>query len=81
MALGKCMDATDGATENGTPIQLYDCNGTPAQQWQPDAQGQIVNTKSGRCLDATGPSAADGTRLQLYDCTGGDNQRWTIPTT
>ncbi|MDP9799736.1 serine/threonine protein kinase [Catenuloplanes nepalensis] len=30
---GKCLDVTGGIFDNGTPVQLYDCNGTPAQKW------------------------------------------------
>ena len=29
---GKCLDVTGGIFDNGTPVQLYDCNGTPAQK-------------------------------------------------
>ncbi|MDR7278884.1 serine/threonine protein kinase [Catenuloplanes atrovinosus] len=30
---GKCLDVTGGGTTNGVPIQIHDCNGTPAQKW------------------------------------------------
>ena len=65
--------------ELAAAVQIYDCNGTGAQQWQYTSAHQLVNTQSNRCLDATGPSSADGTPLQIWDCTGGANQRWTIP--
>ncbi|WP_232323869.1 protein kinase domain-containing protein [Catenuloplanes japonicus] len=29
----KCLDVTGAKTDNGTPIQIYDCNATGAQQW------------------------------------------------
>jgi chitinase len=60
-------------------IQLYDCNGTGAQQWQAQSNGTLRNPASGRCLDATGQSSADGTRLQIWDCFGGSNQVWRLP--
>ncbi|PYC72737.1 hypothetical protein C7C46_25650, partial [Streptomyces tateyamensis] len=66
-------------TANGTQAQLYDCNGTGAQQWTATATHQLVNPQSGRCLDATGPSSANGTRLQIWDCGGGANQVWNLP--
>jgi hypothetical protein len=72
------MDVTSAGTANGSQLQLYDCNGTGAQQWQRSGTG-LVNTASGRCLDATGPSSANGTRLQIWDCTGAANQQWTLP--
>ena len=65
--------------ELAAAVQIYDCNGTGAQQWQYTSAHQLVNTQSNRCLDATGPSSADGTPLQIWDCTGGANQQWTIP--
>src|SRR5262249_23194851 len=30
---GKCVDVRAAGTADGTPVQLYDCNGTNAQQW------------------------------------------------
>ena len=30
---GKCVDVAGAANANGTPVQLYDCNGTNAQRW------------------------------------------------
>ncbi|HVV18471.1 MAG TPA: RICIN domain-containing protein, partial [Pseudonocardiaceae bacterium] len=78
-ALGKCMDVNAAGTANGTKVQLYDCNGTGAQQWTHTSSNQLVNPNSGKCLDATGPSSADGTPLQIWSCTGGSNQSWNIP--
>src|SRR5258706_11346515 len=66
--LDKCIDATGGGTANGTQIQLWDCNGTGAQQWRWRQQNRLMNPQSARCLDATGGGTADGTRLQLWDC-------------
>ncbi|KAH6867249.1 G-X-X-X-Q-X-W domain-containing protein [Coprinopsis sp. MPI-PUGE-AT-0042] len=31
--LGKCLDVRGAVFANGTPVQIYDCNGTPAQNW------------------------------------------------
>src|SRR5262249_13986858 len=78
-ALGKCLDVTAAATTNGAKVQLYDCNGTGAQQWTVSAAHDIVNTAADKCLDATGNSSADGTRLQIWTCTGTANQKWTAP--
>ncbi|WP_030223950.1 ricin-type beta-trefoil lectin domain protein, partial [Streptomyces sp. NRRL WC-3626] len=30
---GKCVDVAGAGTANGTAVQLYDCNGTSAQNW------------------------------------------------
>ncbi|MFE6171534.1 ricin-type beta-trefoil lectin domain protein [Streptomyces sp. NPDC056464] len=72
---GKCVDVAGASSANGTPVQLYDCNGTAAQQWSVGSDGTL--RALGKCLDATGNGTADGTTVQLWDC-GGANQRWTV---
>ncbi|MER8029897.1 RICIN domain-containing protein [Streptomyces bauhiniae] len=73
---GKCLDVAGANSANGTAVQLYDCNGTAAQQWTVDTDGTV--RALGKCLDVTGSSTANGTRLQLWDCSGGANQKWTV---
>ncbi|MFF9391614.1 lectin [Streptomyces griseoluteus] len=73
---GKCLDVAGANSANGTAVQLYDCNGTAAQQWTVGTDGTI--RALGKCLDVTGSSTANGTRLQLWDCTGAANQKWTV---
>ncbi|MCA1221629.1 family 16 glycosylhydrolase [Streptomyces sp. 8L] len=72
---GKCMDVASASNANGTPVQLYDCNGSNAQAWTVGSDGTLKAL--GKCLDATGNGTADGTQLQLWDCTGGANQKFT----
>jgi hypothetical protein len=36
---GKCVDVKGANTADGTPIQLYRCDGTAAQQWKLEADG------------------------------------------
>jgi hypothetical protein len=73
---GKCLDVAAANSANGTAVQLYDCNGTAAQQWTVGSDGSI--RALGKCLDVTGNSTANGAKLQLWDCTGGANQKWTV---
>ncbi|MFF2382045.1 ricin-type beta-trefoil lectin domain protein [Streptomyces sp. NPDC058108] len=73
---GKCLDVAGANSANGTAVQLYDCNGTAAQQWTVGSDGTI--RALGKCLDVTGNATADGARLQLWDCSGGANQKWTV---
>ncbi|MEV6808588.1 lectin [Streptomyces sp. NPDC051132] len=73
---GKCLDVAGASSANGTAVQLYDCNGTAAQQWTVGSDGTI--RALGKCLDVTGNSTANGARLQLWDCGGGANQKWTV---
>ncbi|RKN38059.1 glycosyl hydrolase family protein [Streptomyces hoynatensis] len=74
---GKCVDVAGANSANGTPVQLYDCNGTAAQQWTVGADGTL--RALGKCLDVVDGGTADGTRVQLWDCTGGPNQQWALP--
>ncbi|MGW5327002.1 lectin [Streptomyces sp. NPDC004014] len=73
---GKCLDVTGANSANGTAVQLYDCNGTAAQQWTVGTDGMI--RALGKCLDVTGNSTTNGARLQIWDCVGSANQKWTV---
>jgi hypothetical protein len=73
---GKCVDVAGANSANGTPVQLYDCNGSAAQQWTVGADGTI--RALGKCLDVPSGSTADGAKLQLWDCNGSGAQRWRV---
>ncbi|MEU9400876.1 family 16 glycosylhydrolase [Streptomyces sp. SID4985] len=73
---GKCVDVAAANSANGTPVQLYDCNGTAAQQWTVGSDGTI--RALGKCLDVVDNATADGSKVQLWDCTGGPNQKWVV---
>jgi hypothetical protein len=79
--LGKCVDVSNSGTANGTPVQLYRCNGTGAQQWKPGTAGSLVNPASGKCLDVPNSATSEGTQLQIYTCNGTGAQNWTLPAT
>jgi hypothetical protein len=72
---GKCMDVAAASSANGTAVQLYDCNGTNAQQWT--VSGTSLQAL-GKCLDVVDHGTANGAKLQLWDCTGGTNQQFTV---
>ena len=73
---GKCVDVAGANSANGTPVQLYDCNGTAAQQWSRPGDGTI--RALGKCLDAASGGTADGTLVQLWDCNGTGAQKWAV---
>ncbi|MEV6654336.1 ricin-type beta-trefoil lectin domain protein [Streptomyces sp. NPDC051219] len=73
---GKCVDVAGANPANGTPVQLYDCNGTNAQQWSVGTDGTV--RALGKCLDIAENGTANGSPVHLWDCTGGANQRWTV---
>ncbi|MGW5609904.1 lectin [Streptomyces sp. NPDC003753] len=73
---GKCVDVAGANSANGTPVQLYDCNGTAAQQWTVGSDGTL--RALGKCLDVTDRGIANGSTVQLWDCSGGANQKWVV---
>ncbi|MEV7437750.1 lectin [Streptomyces griseoviridis] len=73
---GKCLDVAGASSADGTAVQLYDCNGSAAQQWTVSTDGTL--RALGKCLDVTGGSTADGAKAQLWTCTGAANQKWTV---
>ncbi|RAJ40136.1 lysophospholipase L1-like esterase [Kitasatospora sp. SolWspMP-SS2h] len=71
---GKCLDVNAGSSANGTAVQIWSCNNTPAQKWSANPDGTL--NALGKCLDATAGGTADGTEVELWDCNGGANQQW-----
>ncbi|MFC0108504.1 family 16 glycosylhydrolase [Kibdelosporangium aridum] len=73
---GKCVDVAGASNANGTPVQIYDCNGSNAQRWT--RSGNQLQAL-GKCLDAAaGGGTANGTLVQLWDCNGSGAQQWAI---
>ena len=70
---GKCLDVRSGVSADGTPVQLYDCNGSAAQTWT--VAGSTLRAL-GRCLDVAGGATAEGTAVQLWTCNGSGAQNW-----
>jgi hypothetical protein len=68
-----CMDVYYGGTKNGTPVQLYACNGGTGQQWT--ATGGTIRAL-GKCLTAM--SGQTGAAIKLWDCTYPGNQTWVV---
>jgi hypothetical protein len=71
---GLCLDVRAAATADGTPVQVYTCNGTGAQSWTLTSGNQLQAL--GKCLDVTGAGTANGTLAQLYTCNGTGAQVW-----
>jgi hypothetical protein len=72
-ALGKCLDDFMASTNNHNKIDIWTCNGSPAQQWT--YTGGMLKVV-GKCLDDPRYHGA-GTPQILYSCNGGRNQMWT----
>ncbi|MBB5158704.1 alkaline phosphatase family protein [Saccharopolyspora phatthalungensis] len=72
---GKCL----AATPDEKATELADCDGTPAQNWQPKDDGSLLNPVSGRCLTVPGADIAIATPAELRDCDATINQKWEVP--
>ena len=71
---GLCLDVRSANSADGTPVQVYTCNGTNAQQWTVESNGTLQAL--GKCLDVSGGGTANGTHVQLYTCNGTGAQTW-----
>ncbi|KAF4573626.1 Ricin B lectin domain-containing protein [Pleurotus pulmonarius] len=64
----KCLDVQGDVQSNGTPVQIFDCNGSPAQTWviKPGpTKVQLAGTNF--CLDA-GSSPGNGVGMKIWQC-------------
>jgi hypothetical protein len=71
---GLCMDVRGANSADGTPVQVYTCNGTAAQSWTAEPNGTVK--AYGKCLDVAGGNTADGTLVELTTCNGSGAQNW-----
>lgn len=71
---GAVLDVTCGNDANGTKLQTYAANGTRAQKWIIEKDGERYRIVSGlngqKVADIPGGSIASGARLQLYSTNG-----------
>jgi hypothetical protein len=73
---GACADVQDGLTADGTPIVLFQCVGSPNQEWFV-GNGRIADNV-GSCVDVLGGAALDGAPIILVTCNGTPSQHWRI---
>ncbi len=79
---GKCMDVPNSATANGTPVNIWTCNGGSNQAWVLGADGTIrPSYDTNLCLDLPNWQTGNGTKLDIWACNGGTNQKWTAGAT
>jgi beta-glucosidase len=71
---GLCLDVRSASTADGTPVQVYTCNSTNAQNWTVEANGTLQAL--GKCLDVAGGGTANGTLVELFTCNGTGAQQW-----
>jgi len=73
---GRCIDIPGANPADGTRLQMYDCNGTAAQQWTFNSDGTL--RAMGKCMDPAGGALTNGTPIQLVTCNGNPVQRFTL---
>jgi hypothetical protein len=66
---GMCVDVYASNTADYSEIDLWDCNGTGAQDFSWVEGGSTLHVL-GKCLDVQGSGTGDGTTVDLYDCNG-----------
>ena len=71
---GLCLDDRGASPANFSPVQVYTCNGTNAQQWTVGSNGTVQTL--GKCLDVDAAGTANGSPVDLYDCNGTGAQVW-----
>jgi endo-1,4-beta-xylanase len=74
---GRCLDVPNASHNDGTFLQVWDCNGAANQQWTLTAGSQLTVYGS-KCLDVPGHAGAAGTRVEIWTCNGGANQQWRV---
>jgi endo-1,4-beta-xylanase len=72
---GRCIDVPNVSHNNGTRVQLWDCNGQSNQTWTYNSNKQLV-VYGNMCLDAAG--SGNGAGIQIYSCWSGANQQWNL---
>ena len=78
---GYVLDVQNGSGDNQANIQLYESNGTLAQQFEIENTGDgyiIRNVKSGKVLDAQNGGTVSGTNVWQYESNGTLAQKWDI---
>lgn len=78
-AADKCLEVGASKKDNGTPVQIYTCNGSAGQKWEIRGDA-FVNVNSGKCLEVKGAGAANGTTLQIWTCNNSAAQKWEYNT-
>ncbi|WP_045227167.1 ricin-type beta-trefoil lectin domain protein [Methyloterricola oryzae] len=74
----KCLDVRGGGTADGTPVQIFECNGTGAQQWIYTGTGTIFNLRSGKCLDLKTVNRFGFNEFQAVIKTCNTVQNWVV---
>ncbi|MDI1461343.1 ricin-type beta-trefoil lectin domain protein [Catellatospora sp. KI3] len=74
-ASGLCADVHNSGTTNGTPVELFLCNGQANQNWTLTGSTLTVTINGvTRCLD--GNDGSNNKMVVIWTCNGGTAQNW-----
>jgi hypothetical protein len=74
------LAVSGNATVSGTPVILWNCNGSEGQIWRINkSNNTIVNPHSGLCLDDKHSVQTPGNEVWVFSCNGTNAQKWTTP--
>jgi hypothetical protein len=73
-----CLDIQQSGVAPGTPVQLWDCNTSVAQQWTWRNDNTLYNAHSGLCLDLPHSSTTPNTAMWIFTCNKTDAQYWNF---
>ena len=73
-----CLDVRGGGTADGTLVQIFECNGTGAQEWIYTGTGTIFNPHSGKCLDLKTVNRFGFNEYQAVIQTCNNSQNWAV---
>ncbi|ATB28517.1 ricin-type beta-trefoil lectin domain protein [Melittangium boletus] len=72
----KCIDIPNSNTNDGTQLQMWDCNGTGAQNWTWYSDGSL--RALGKCMDVAWGSVDAGAIIQIATCSGNPAQKFVL---
>jgi Ricin-type beta-trefoil lectin domain len=73
---GSCADIQKNDTNDGTPMLLFHCHGTPNENWT--LTGGTLSGENGVCLDVLGSAPNDGAQIIVVQCNGRPSQKWQV---
>ena len=75
-ASSKCIEISAHKGADGSPLQLWGCDGKAWQKWVFKSDGSV--RAMGKCLDIANASQTNGAAIQLATCNGGWAQRFNL---
>jgi uncharacterized protein YvpB len=72
---GKCLNVIDSNVQNGTPVVMWDCNGSQNQNWA--YQNSKLVGLGGKCLTVFKDYFSNGTPIVVWDCGAYNSQTWS----